>query len=60
MGYYPDQGEYRKNLCNLVIEVTDAQYNYETKLLEILSEVIPELPTVSGSLKQSERKKREK
>ncbi|PKC54256.1 hypothetical protein RhiirA1_542949 [Rhizophagus irregularis] len=56
----PDQGEYRKNLCNLVIEVTDAQYNYETKLLEILSEVIPELPTVSGSLKQSERKKREK
>ncbi|PKK60159.1 hypothetical protein RhiirC2_793745 [Rhizophagus irregularis] len=42
------------------MEVTDAQYNYEKKLLEISSEVIPELPTVSGSLKQKiEQKRRE-
>ncbi|CAG8726036.1 uncharacterized protein OCT59_005973 [Rhizophagus irregularis] len=56
----PDQGEYRRDLCNLVMEVTNAQYNYEMKLLEISSEVIPEIPIVSGALKQSERKKREK
>uniref|UniRef100_U9UFC6 DUF8211 domain-containing protein n=1 Tax=Rhizophagus irregularis (strain DAOM 181602 / DAOM 197198 / MUCL 43194) TaxID=747089 RepID=U9UFC6_RHIID len=39
---------WKKNLQPLAVgsdEVTDAQYNYETKLLEILSEVIPELPT---------------
>ncbi|CAB4396218.1 unnamed protein product [Rhizophagus irregularis] len=56
----PDQGIYRKELCDLIMEVTDAKYNYETKLREISSEVIPELPTISGSLKQSKRKKREK
>ncbi|CAG8588913.1 hypothetical protein GLOIN_2v1883375 [Rhizophagus irregularis DAOM 181602=DAOM 197198] len=56
----PDQGEYREDLCNRVMEVTNAQYNYEMKLLEISSQVIPELPTVSGPLKQCERKKREK
>ncbi|PKK46642.1 hypothetical protein RhiirC2_803773 [Rhizophagus irregularis] len=50
----PDQGEYRKNLCNLVMEVTDAHYNYEMKLREISSEIIPELPPISGSLKQKD------
>ncbi|CAG8751750.1 4307_t:CDS:2 [Rhizophagus irregularis] len=59
-GTTPDQGEYRMDLCNHVMEFTNAQYNYEMKLLEISSEVIPDLPTVSGPLKQSERKKHEK
>ncbi|PKB92878.1 hypothetical protein RhiirA5_443068 [Rhizophagus irregularis] len=56
----PDQGEYRKDLCDLVMELTTAHHNYEQKLLEISSAVIPELPPISGPLKQSERKKREK
>ncbi|EXX71993.1 hypothetical protein RirG_073580 [Rhizophagus irregularis DAOM 197198w] len=56
----PDQGEYRKDLCNLVMEFTDAHYNYAKKLIEMSSEVIPDLPTVSGPLKQSERKKMQK
>ncbi|PKB94347.1 hypothetical protein RhiirA5_439000 [Rhizophagus irregularis] len=55
-----DQGEYRMDLCNRIMEFTNAQYNYEMKLLEISLEVIPNLPTVSGSLKQGKRNKREK
>ncbi|PKK77260.1 hypothetical protein RhiirC2_771531 [Rhizophagus irregularis] len=56
----PDQGEYRKDLCNLVMEVTDAHHNYELKLLELSIEVTPEVPPVSGHLSKSEYKKREK
>ncbi|PKC00760.1 hypothetical protein RhiirA5_427731, partial [Rhizophagus irregularis] len=37
----PDQGEYRKNLCNIVMEVTDAHHNYELKLLEMSIKVTP-------------------
>ncbi|PKB94486.1 hypothetical protein RhiirA5_438653 [Rhizophagus irregularis] len=56
----PDQGEYQRDLCNVTMEFTNAHYNHGMKLTEISSEVIPDLPTVSGPLKESERKKLEK
>ncbi|PKB93217.1 hypothetical protein RhiirA5_441985, partial [Rhizophagus irregularis] len=56
----PDQGEYRRNLCDLIMQVTDHIHDYEKKLLEISSLVPPELPIVTGPIKNSERKKREK
>ncbi|PKC72597.1 hypothetical protein RhiirA1_452107, partial [Rhizophagus irregularis] len=56
----PDQGEYRKNLCNIVMEVTDAHHNYELKLLEMSIEVTPEVAPVSEHLPKREYKKREK
>uniref|UniRef100_U9UNC6 Uncharacterized protein n=1 Tax=Rhizophagus irregularis (strain DAOM 181602 / DAOM 197198 / MUCL 43194) TaxID=747089 RepID=U9UNC6_RHIID len=39
-----NQGEYRKDLCNLVMEVTDAHHNYELKLLKLSIEVTPKVP----------------
>ncbi|GBC49703.2 hypothetical protein GLOIN_2v1601737 [Rhizophagus irregularis DAOM 181602=DAOM 197198] len=56
----PDQGEYRSNLCSLVMQVTNHKHEYEMKLLEISSSVPPELPIVTGPINNSERKKREK
>ncbi|PKC57630.1 hypothetical protein RhiirA1_497707 [Rhizophagus irregularis] len=56
----PDQGEYRRDLCDLIMQVTDHIHDYEKKLLEISSLVPPELPIVTGPIKNSERKKREK
>ncbi|CAG8717537.1 hypothetical protein GLOIN_2v1491859 [Rhizophagus irregularis DAOM 181602=DAOM 197198] len=56
----PDQGEYRRDLCDLIMQVTDNKHEYEMKLLEISSLVPPELPIVPGPIKNSERKKREK
>ncbi|CAB5188079.1 unnamed protein product [Rhizophagus irregularis] len=57
---FPDQGEYRRDLCNDIMQVTDHKHEYEKKLLEISSSVPPELPIVIGPVKNSERKKREK
>ncbi|CAG8729015.1 2029_t:CDS:2, partial [Rhizophagus irregularis] len=55
-----NQGEYRKDLCNLVMEVTDAHHNYELKLLKLSIEVTPKVPPVSGHLlKPLAQKKRE-
>ncbi|GBC22134.2 hypothetical protein GLOIN_2v1674323 [Rhizophagus irregularis DAOM 181602=DAOM 197198] len=56
----PDQGEYRRDLCDLIMQVTNNKHEYEMKLLEISSSVPPELPIVTGPIKNSERKKREK
>ncbi|PKK64169.1 hypothetical protein RhiirC2_854510 [Rhizophagus irregularis] len=43
----PDQGQYRNNLCNLVIRFTDIHHAYQSKLLELSTEVIPEIPPIS-------------
>ncbi|PKB95237.1 hypothetical protein RhiirA5_368057, partial [Rhizophagus irregularis] len=56
----PDQGEYRRDLCDLIMQVTDNKHDYVMKLLEISSLVPPELPIVTGPIKNSERKKCEK
>ncbi|GBC49950.2 hypothetical protein GLOIN_2v1886697 [Rhizophagus irregularis DAOM 181602=DAOM 197198] len=53
-----NQGEYRKDLCNLVMEVTDAHHNYELKLLKLSIEVTPKVPPVSGHLLKREYKKK--
>ncbi|PKK41528.1 hypothetical protein RhiirC2_804802 [Rhizophagus irregularis] len=52
----PDQGEYREDLCDLIIEVTNARHNYGLKLLELSIEVTPEVPPVSEYLPKSEYK----
>ncbi|PKC52925.1 hypothetical protein RhiirA1_480375 [Rhizophagus irregularis] len=52
----PKKGIYRQELCNVIMEYTDARHDYELKLLEVSSTI----QTVPGSLKKSEQKKREK
>ncbi|PKK62425.1 hypothetical protein RhiirC2_790412, partial [Rhizophagus irregularis] len=54
----PDQGEYRKGLCDLVTKITDAHHQYELKSLELSTEVIPDVPPASGYLPKKELRSR--